>query len=93
MDKNRKKSCTGNSSYIDIRYLFAKERVDINNMSITYCFTSHNLAYFFTKALQGALFVNFGKVITGWKRIDNLQMGLPSTNECAENVDRVKSIK
>ena len=29
MEKNGKKSCTGNSRNIDIRYFFAKERIEI----------------------------------------------------------------
>ena len=29
------------------------------NMSIAYCITEHILAYLFTKALKGDLFVNF----------------------------------
>ena len=34
MDKNRKKSCTGNYRYIDICYFFAKGRSERNKMSI-----------------------------------------------------------
>ena len=72
MDNNGNKSCTWNSRHINIRYLFVKEQVDNNNMSIAYCRTEHTLADFFTRVLQGALFVKFCKVIMGWKHIDIL---------------------
>ena len=48
------------------------------------------LAYFFTKSLQGALFVIFCGVITGWKHQYNLQMGHPSTKEYVGNVAKVE---
>ena len=89
-EKNRKELCTGNSSHIDIRYLFVKYRVESNNTSITYCSAEHMLAYFFTKSLQGALFVIFCGVITGWKHQYNLQMGHPSTKEYVGNVAKVE---
>ena len=66
MEKNGKKSCTGHSRHIDIRYFFTKGRVESNKMSIAYCSTEHMLADLFTKALQGALFAKFSDVIMGW---------------------------
>ena len=45
------------------------------------------LADFFTKALQGASFIKFREVIMGWKHIDTLQMGPPSTKERVGNMD------
>ena len=46
---------------------------------------------FFTKALQGALFMKFRDVIFGWKHVNTLKMGPPSTNEIAGNVVKVRS--
>ena len=46
MEKNGKKSCTMNSRHIDIRYLFAKDKIEINKMSISYCSIEHMLPYF-----------------------------------------------
>ena len=66
MEKNGKTSCTGNSRHINIQYFFVKDQVDSNNMSIAYCSTEHMLADFFTKYLQGSLFVEFCEVIVGW---------------------------
>ena len=59
MGVNGKRSCTGNSRPINIRYFFAKDRVEINNVSIAYFSTEHMIANLFTKALQGALFETF----------------------------------
>ena len=86
VEKNRNKSCTGNYRHIDIHYLFVKDRVESNSISITYCSTDHMISDFFTKSLQGDLFVKMCEVIMGWKHIDTLQMGSPSTNDRVVNV-------
>ena len=49
------------------------------------------LTYFFTIALQGSLFAKFRDVIMGWKRVDTLQMGSPSTKERVGKVVIVRS--
>ena len=49
MKRNRKKSCTGNYIHIDIKYFFAKDRVESNKMSITYCSTEYMLTAFLLK--------------------------------------------
>ena len=91
MEKNGKKSCTGNSRHIYIRYFFSQENIESKKMSIAYCSTVHILADFFTKSLQGALFAKFCDVIIGWKHIDTLQMGPPSTKENVVDVVKVRS--
>ena len=48
------------------------------------------LADFFTKALQGALFAKFCDVIMGWKHVDTLQMGPPSTKDHVGNLVKVR---
>ena len=93
IEKNGKKSCTGKYRHIYIRYFFVKDWVDSNNMSITYCSTEHTIADLYTKNLQEALFVKFREVIIGWKYIDNLQMGPPSTKESVEKMDDVEPKK
>ena len=49
--------------------------------------------WFFTKFLQGYLFVKFLEVIMGWEHVDNLQMVPPSTKEPVVNVVEVQSSK
>ena len=77
MEKNGKKLCIGKSRHIDIRYFFDKEKIEINKISIAYCSTEHMLAYFLTKALQGALFAKFRDIKMGWKHVYTLPMGPP----------------
>ena len=55
-------------------------------MSIAYCRTEHMLVYFFTKYLQGELFVKFSGVIIWWKPLDTLHMRPSSTRERDGNV-------
>ena len=52
-----------------------------------------HVCIFFTKALQGALFIKFGDLIMGWKNIDKLWMVPPSTKERVGNVVKVGSNK
>ena len=49
------------------------------------------LAYFFTKALKGALFAEFCDVIMGWKHVDHLHMGPTSTKESVGNMVKARS--
>ena len=51
------------------------------------------LADFFTKALQGSFFVKLHEEIMGWKHIDNLHMGPPSTKYRVGNMDGFESSK
>ena len=89
MENIGNKSCSGNFRHIDIHYLFVKYRVDSNKILIPYCSTDHMLVDFFTKYLQGSLFVKFREVIIVWKHIDTLHMGLTSTKESVVNMDNV----
>ena len=70
-----------------------KDQVDSNGISIAYNITDHIFAYYFTKVLQGALFVKFCEVIMGWKHIDTPQMRRPSNKESAVNMYGVESRK
>ena len=54
-----------------------KDRVYSNGMEIAYCNTYHMLAGLFTKALYGALFMNYHEVIMEWTDIYTLHMGPP----------------
>ena len=65
MKVNGRKSCTGKSRHIDIRYSFIKDRVYKEEISIVYCPTHLMLAGYFKKTLQGALFHNFRYIIMG----------------------------
>ena len=62
---NGKRSCGPGSRYIDIRFVFMKNRFDTDNINVVYCPTSEILADFYTKPLQGTLFRRFRDVIIG----------------------------
>ena len=90
MEENWKKSFNGNYRHINIIYFFVKDRIKMNNIPISYRSTDHMLAYFFTEALQGALFVNSFEVIMIQKLVSPIQMGPPSTKEHVGNVVEVE---
>ena len=70
--KNGKMSCGRNSRHIDVRYFFAKDRVDTEGIDIVYCPTEQMLADFFTKPLQGSLFRRFKAVLMANAHISTL---------------------
>ena len=69
MLKNGRNSCTGNSRHINIRYFFVKDRIENEEVKVEYCPSEDMLADFFTKALQGKLFLKFRSVIMGYQPI------------------------
>jgi hypothetical protein len=73
MESNGRRSCTGNSRHVAIRYFFVKDRVDKGELSIEYCPTQLMVADFFTKPLQGRLFHLFRNVIMGYSHIDTIK--------------------
>ena len=64
LETNGRMSSGKNTRHIDIKYFFAKDRVDTEGISIVHCPTEQMLADFFTKPLQGALFKKFKAVQT-----------------------------
>ena len=65
METNGRRSCTGNSRHVHIRYFFVKDLIDKKLVRIMYCPTNLMLADFFTKPLQGELFRFFRSIILG----------------------------
>ena len=64
LEKNDRRSCTKRTRHIDIRYSFVKNRVESGEVHIEHCPTLDMLADYFTKSLQGALFLNIDPSIT-----------------------------
>ena len=73
MLKNGRNSCTENSRHIHIMYFFVKDRIDKKEVRVEYCHSLLMSADFFTKALQGQLFIKFKEVLMGWKPITTLK--------------------
>jgi hypothetical protein len=64
LEQNGKRSAGKQSSHINIRYFYIKDRLEQDNISVHHCATENMMADFFTKPLQGALFYRFRDLIT-----------------------------
>ena len=73
LETNGRMSSGKNTRHIDIKYFFAKDRIDTEGIDIVHCPTEQMLADFFTKPLQGALFKKFKAVLLGHAHISTLQ--------------------
>jgi hypothetical protein len=72
LETNGRSSAGPKSRHINIRYFFIKDRTKELEIKIRHCPTLRMLADFFTKPLQGSLFVKFRDVILGYKHVDSL---------------------
>ena len=90
MEKNRKKSCSGNSRHIDISYFFANSneatKLSLHTVSQNIC-----LHMFLLNPYKEPYSKKIGDMIMGWKHVDTLQMGPPSKKERVVNVVKVRS--
>ena len=84
LEKNGQTSCGQKSRHIDIRYFFMKDRITSEHITVVYCPTGQMLADFFTKLLQGALFIRFKRIIMGQEHITTLQTMSSPIKECVE---------
>jgi hypothetical protein len=87
--------CGQKSRHIDIRYFFMKDCIQIEGIDIVYCPTEEMLADFFTKSLQGSLFIRFKKVIMGEEHVSTT-LRKPSLAPAKERVghsDKVEADK
>ena len=65
LEKNGIQSAGKRSRHIDIRFFFIKDRIKKGDIHLLYCPTEGMLADFFSKPLQGALFIRFRDMIMG----------------------------
>ena len=72
LEVNGRASCGQKSRHIDIRYFFMKDRIKTEGIDVVYCPTEEMLADFFTKPLQGSLFMKFKRVLMGEAHISTL---------------------
>ena len=56
LEKNGKASSGKRTRHINIRYFFITDRINANEVRVSYCPTADMMADFFTKPLQGSLF-------------------------------------
>jgi hypothetical protein len=57
LEKNGKSSSSKKTKHMNIRYFFIKDRVESGDVKIEHCPTGEMLADYFTKPLQGSLFL------------------------------------
>ena len=62
---NGRLSSGQNTRHINIRYFFMKDRIEKDEVSVIYCPTAEMIADFFTKPLQGEIFIQFRDMILG----------------------------
>ena len=72
MECNGKASCSKRSRHMNIRCFYVKDLVDRKEVSVEHCPTDRMIADFFTKPLQGALFIKFRDVILGHKPVSSI---------------------
>jgi len=65
LEKNGKKSSSGRTRAINIRYFFVTDQVEKGNVMIYHCPTDDMIADFMTKPLQGKKFLHFRNLILG----------------------------
>lgn len=67
LEKNDKWSSSKKTKHINIRYFFIKDRIDAGELTVKHCPTEKMVADMHTKALQGAKFFEFRKLILNLK--------------------------
>ena len=65
LEKNGKRSSSKRTRALNIRYFFVTDQVEKGTMKVEYCPTGTMVADFFTKPLQGEVFLKFKKLIMG----------------------------
>ena len=65
MATNGKRSCSGKSRHIHIRYFFSKDVIKRENLEMQYCPTKQMVADYYTKPLQGKGFYELRNIIMG----------------------------
>ena len=86
MEKDGRNLCKGKRRHRSIRYFFIKVHANNEEFIIKYCITSAMLANYFTKPLQGLLFIRLRELIMGWTHVETLRNYAPPTKkESVEN--------
>ena len=65
LEVNGKRSSSNRTRALNIRYFLITDQVESGNVSVEYCPTKSMVADFFTKPLQGELFLKFQRFIMG----------------------------
>jgi len=63
LEKNGTASSSKRTKHIHCRYYFITDRINSGDLSVQYCPTGDMIGDFFTKPLQGQLFIKFRRLI------------------------------
>ena len=63
LEKNGKLSSSRRTKHLSIRYFFITDRINKGDLQVEYCPPTDMIADFFTKPLQGKLFLKFRSMI------------------------------
>ena len=88
LEENGKRSSTGNTRHVNIRYFYVKDLVDKKQVRVLYCPTGLMLADFFTKPLQGKLFNFFRNIVMGYVSAHDVIAVNPEMKERIENLGK-----
>jgi hypothetical protein len=67
LESNGKGSSSKRTKHINIKFFFIKDRVDSGEVRLEHCPTEEMVGDFFTKPLQGSLFLKFRNIIMNIK--------------------------
>ena len=65
LERNGRRSSTKRTKHMDIRYFYVTEQVGRKTIHVTHCPTEEMVGDFFTKPLQGSLFLKMRNYIMG----------------------------
>ena len=65
LERNRQQSSTKRTKHMDIRYFYVGDHIQNKTLSLHHCPTNEMLADYFTKPLQGSLFIHLRNHIMG----------------------------
>ena len=65
LEQNGRQSSTKRTKHMDIRYFYVRDHIQNKTLSLQHCPTNEMLADYFTKPLQGSLFIRLRNHIMG----------------------------
>jgi hypothetical protein len=67
LETNRRASSSRRTKHVNVRYYFIKDRIESGEVVVEHCPATEMIGDFFTKPLQGAMFIRFRNIIMNIK--------------------------
>ena len=87
LERNGRCLSTKRMKHINIKYFYVTKQVERKSIYVTHCPTEEMVGDFFTKPLQGSLFLKLLTIPKGW--VDSTTVKKESTNDLLEPFDLV----